>query len=57
MKVKDLIEFLKDVENKDRPVYLYHMNDILLLSKTMFDLSIDDVVDINLPSDFFCDEY
>jgi hypothetical protein len=49
MKVKDLIEFLKHIENKELPVFLFHMQEILPLEEHMFDLDITDRIDINLP--------
>lgn len=52
MKVNDLIEFLTKIENKDLPVYLYHYQDIIPLKMDMFDLNINDRIDINLPSEF-----
>lgn len=51
MKVKDLIEFLQSIENKELSIYLYDYQDIIPLKMDMFDLDVKDRIDINLPSE------
>ena len=51
MKVSELINFLQKIENKDKEIYLYHYQEIAQLKEDMFDLTIEDRIDINLPSE------
>ena len=52
MTIKQLINFLQDIENKDLPIFIYQAYDIVLLKKDMFDLDLEDRIDINIPSEF-----
>jgi hypothetical protein len=51
MTVNDLIVFLQqEIEDKNLPVYLFKSDEIKELTQDMFDLSISDRIDINIPN-------
>lgn len=51
MKINELISFLQNIENKELPIYIFNDGDILLIEEDMFDLSINDRIDINIISE------
>lgn len=51
MKINELISFLQNIENKELPIYIFNDGNILLIQEYMFDLSINDRIDINIISE------
>jgi hypothetical protein len=51
MTVNELISLLENVENKNVRVFLFN-GEILEIEPDMVDMSINDRIDINIPSDF-----
>ena len=48
MTVKELIEELQQIENKDLPVFVYDVEQSDLIDITLIDTDISDRVDINI---------
>ena len=51
MTVRDLINLLDNLPDKNLPIFLYN-NTITELTNDMIDLNITDRIDINIPSNF-----